>query len=41
MKGQFVFIGETDSDSQFKIQFKFTKNKMQYCEADINKKSDI
>lgn len=41
MKGQFVFIGETDSDSQYKIQFKFTKSKMQFCEADINKKSDI
>lgn len=40
MKGQFVFIGETEKDGQYKATFNFNKSKMQLAELDLNKTGD-
>ncbi len=40
MKGQFVFIGETDKDAKYKVTFKFNKNAMQMAELDYGKTND-
>lgn len=40
MKGQFVFIGETEKTENYQITFGFTKGKMQMCQTDLGKISD-
>lgn len=40
MKGQFVFIGETEKTENYQITFGFTKGKMQMCQTDLGKTSD-
>jgi hypothetical protein len=41
MKGQFVFVGETDKDGKYKMTLKFNKNQMLMAALDFGKTSDI
>ena len=40
MKGQFVFVGETEKDGNYKIAFTFSTDKMQRCITAIGKVSE-
>lgn len=41
MKGQFVFVAEIEEQGNFKVAFKFIKQKMIKTETDLGKMSAI